>query len=539
MASTALQPVEAMPRTDSTDLDSRPPAAPGSAEFRSIVSAAGEVDLDAGREPSCFRDLNLDQLVEAVVASRQEYDLEPFFHAPLRTVDEVAYRHEVFRDLESGHVRAAVEAFAERARGVRRRLTLARKQHYGYEQQRWLLDAAVGYCQMVTALRDSLVESDLGSRGLRGWRDWLIDYTSSQRFTSLEADARRVLDGLSGVRYALRIKGLRVTVGVDEGEPDYGAEIAETFARFRQGRVDQHLLEVSDTGSMDHVEARIVERVARLHANEFKALGEFCTRHEGFVESEVARFEREVQFYLAWLELLEHVASRGVDFCYPEVSVDSKEVRAECAVDLALAEKLSRNGGRPVPNDFSLAGAERIIVVSGANQGGKTTFARMFGQLHYLAGLGLPVAARSARLFLADGVHAHFERGEDITTLRGKLEDELVRVREILDAASGESVVILNEIFASTTLDDALFLGAAVLHRILALDCLAVCVTFLDELSVLGEATVSMVAQVEPDDPSRRTFEIVRRPADGRAYAWALARRYGLSYERLRSRIGR
>ena len=124
----------------------------------------------------------------------------------------------------------------------------------------------------------------------------------------------------------------------------------------------------------------------------------------------------------------------------------------------------------------------------------------MFGQLHYLAALGVPVPARDARLFLADRVFVHFEKEEDIATLRGKLDDGRAHAR-ILEHATANSVVVINEIFASTTLADAITLGERMLQQIIDLDCLAVLVTFIDELATLAPQTVSMVATVEADDP--------------------------------------
>jgi len=83
------------------------------------------------------------------------------------------------------------------------------------------------------------------------------------------------------------------------------------------------------------------------------------------------------------------------------------------------------------------------------------------------------VPAQSARLFLPDRLFTHFEKEEDIATLRGKLEDELVRVSDILEYASRDSIVILNETFTSTTLGDAIYLGTEVLKQIIELGSLA------------------------------------------------------------------
>jgi len=319
-----------------------------------------------------------------------------------------------------------------------------------------------------------------------------------------------------------------------EDEADYGADVQETFAKFAENAVKDYRAGFRDWPDMNHVEEHILDLEAQLFP---QALDEFCDRHARNLDRTIRRFDLEVQFYAAYRAFIAPMKTAGLEFCYPAVSAAARRITARGSFDLALAAKLMPRASAVVRNDFQLEGLERIFVVTGPNHGGKTTFARMFGQLHYLASLGYPVPAAEATLFLPDRVFTHFEREEDLATLRGKFEDELVRIRGALEEATGDSVLVMNEGVASTTLRDASFVGERVLDRMTDLGLLGVYVTFVDELASLNEACVSMVATVVPDHPATRTYELARKPAGGLAYAAAIAGKYGLTYEQLKGRL--
>lgn len=487
--------------------------------------------------PVFFVDLNLNQVIEAVTAGKQEYNLEPFFYTPLNDIDAIKYRHEIFQDLEDKNLFGHIESFAQKMSAVRRHLALVDKLYFKNHKKGWFLEAAEMYCEAVTDLARDLDFADLKSRGLLAFRAYVMNYASAHHFQSLLTETKKLKADLSTVKYCVILKDLTVRVRKYESETDYSVEVEQTFDRFKQGAVKDYRVSLHERSGMDHVESQILDCVAKLYPDIFSGLDQFYAHHSHFVDETIRTFDREVQFYVAYLKHIAKIKRAGLKFCYPKMATADKEVYDYEGFDLALAYKLINKNAPVVCNDFFLQDRERIFVVSGPNQGGKTTFARTFGQLHYLASIGCPVPGREARLFLYDRLFTHFEKEEDIKTLRGKLQDDLVRIHAILGQATSNSILIMNEVFLSTTLKDALSLSQKIMERIIRLDLLCVWVTFIDELASFSEQTVSMVSTVVPENPAVRTYKIVRKPADGLAYAISIAEKYRLTYAHIQERI--
>lgn len=508
-------------------------------DFQSILFNHSEYRLDknATADPACFVDLNLNQIVDSLVKGKEEYNLRPYLQNPLHDVDTIVFRQKVMTDLENPKAFRYVQAFAESMRSLRNQMSFIDRQEYKYHKERLFVDAVIFYHEFLQQFYQNLSNIDLKSEGLIDFKNYLMRFVQSAEVEKKLAEAHEITVKLSSIKYCINIDGLQVHVLKYANETDYTIEVEKTFAKFKQGNVKDYKVGIPFSLNMNHVEASILDGVVTLYPEIFARLDRYYESNLNFQDSVITVFDREIQFYVTYLSYIESVRDAGLKFCYPTILPSSKQVACTECFDLALANTLVQSKTQVVVNDFYLEGKERIIVVSGPNQGGKTTFSRTFGQLHYLASLGYPVPASTAQVLLFDNIFTHFEKEEDIVNLRGKLQDDLIRIHEILESATGQSIIFLNELFASTTLQDAILLSKEVLNRIIELDALCVWVTFIDELASYSEQTVSMVGSVLDGNPTLRSFKIQRKPADGLAYAITVAERYHLTYSSLKERL--
>lgn len=496
--------------------------------------------VDDTTEPDYFGDLRLDQIVAALVGE-DRFHLAPLYRALVDDPDTLRLRQDVFDDIAQASVRQALDAFSTSMGTIHDWIRASNHLRAPAQRDRWHLNAAASYCTAARALAAGLADDAVASTGLGRIAELVQALVDSRAFGELERESSSLESRLRELQYAVLLRGTRITVGAYDDEQNYSQQVVELFSRFRQ---EQHApvkeerdfrrrQRVQEAGG-DPVRERIVEMVAQLHPALFAELAAFRERHPELLDPTVSLFYREIQFYLRYDELATRLRHAGLPTCRP-VLATTPGLAADDVFDVALALRQENAADALVRNSVTLAAHERRLVVTGPNQGGKTTLSRILGQLHHLAGIGCPVAGSRVEVQPPDRIFTHFER-QELGHTAGKLEDDLLRLQRILERATSRSLVVLNEIFASTTTADAVQLGTGVLNRLGESGALHVCVTFLDELAYLPE-TVTMVAQVDPDDPTRRTFRIIRAEADGRAYATALAVKHGLTYDDIRARI--
>lgn len=481
--------------------------------------------------PAFFADTGLDLILDEVLAGREEDALRRVFYALSAGAETVAYRQEVMRALEQREIAGIVRSFCRAVESAERTMADSQKVYAPAQRRKYAVDGAVAYCDAVRGLLAAASARDLPSEGLGAFVGAVRAYASGREFADAEALLRRAKEAVETVSFSLRIRKGRVIVGPGGESGDFVRDTWDDFACTGEcaGNPPREIrlfgeLELGPLGIL------IADALQGEHPAAFALLHTAAEAASRIPAPFIRAFTEEIRFYFRYLDMAEAVRAKGLPFAYPVLS-GCDTVRIEGAYDLDLA--LKQEG--VVPNDCSLTAEERGIVVTGANHSGKTTYIRSIGQIAALAALGLPVPCRSAEIPLFRSLYSHFSDAEEGDARQGRLKEELIKLKPILAAAGMGSLVLLNEMFSSTTAQDAQAMAARVLGGLTGGGARVLCVTHV--VGSVPDNMVSMAAQVVPDS-RERLYTVVRAPAETHAHVEALMEAYHLTYPNVRERIG-
>ena len=165
------------------------------------------------------------------------------------------------------------------------------------------------------------------------------------------------------------------------------------------------------------------------------------------VQSFLTMLQTELAFYIGGLNLHERLAELGAAGAFPVPAAPAERRHAFRELyDICLALTLKRS----IVGNTVAADDKDLVIITGANQGGKSTFLRSIGLAQLMMQCGLFVPAESFSANLCTGLFTHYKRKEDASMESGKLDEELSRMSVIADQAAADSLVLFNESFAAT-----------------------------------------------------------------------------------------
>ena len=494
----------------------------------SLLSKNGTPEKGITVPESVFTDLNLDQVLGKVCEGWDE-DVRSLYSSFPSCKEDEDYRRAIYEDVRNDSVYSALFNYHA---GIKNRLEYASKIDNAYElvQKRvWFLRVIYTYVSSLETLDAELKKAAPKSDGLKAFSSFLSAYISDGYFKKLSPDATSLWKELCDFHVVLTYDRGQFTLTDGTAPGAYEKFLKELFPD-RHRAFDNPF---TDTEYYSDLEAEIVRLFTRKNKEFFKKLESFCNKYPEVENRELTPIEKEMVYYLAFVSFERNMKRQGYEMCMPSASSD--KLSAENLYDLALALTNSELGKKVVPNALMLSGSESFFVLTGPNQGGKTTYGRSLGQLIWLSKMGFSVPADKACVPYFTDLCTHFSVEESADSGRGKLMDELERLKPIMDDSRDGAFVVINELFTTAANFDAIEMGQRVLRKLISKKCKGIYVTHLGELADTGEGVVSLIADV--DENNNQTFEIRRSmPVDVNTVN-RLVVKYRLTYDQLKERF--
>ena len=521
----------------------------------SILNLHGEdfIGGDGGETEAFYQDLNLLPVIDKMTLARWKSVRKLFFYLP-KSAEDTAYRRAVYSNVKKEPIYRALLAFTEKAAAVQELIREKERTSNPLQRTVWKLREAGAYISAFEELAEVLSGAEPASDGLREFLRILTELLEDGGYRRMREETQRLLSEIRGIRFVVTYEKDRIRVEPVEETPERLRKAGETAEERRPaGETASHRdtyeewLSLFDGGELagmsnpfvtdsvlSEIESACLDLLKEKKPDFFRTLERAAEYETSYARPVLSRFEREIPFYLAFRGFQLEMEREGFAFATPAADGEAP-MEAKGLYDIALALASYPEGRPVVSNDFYYGEGERFFVLTGPNQGGKTTFARSLGQLVFFATMGLDVPAKSANVPFFAKIRSHFSVEESAESGRGKLMEELVRLAPMMREEERGSFVIINELFTTAANYDAQIMGKRVLSHFLALDCRGIYVTHLAELAEERAGIVSLRAML--DAQGVPSFEIRRGSPEDTVCAAGTVGKYRLTYGQLKERL--
>ena len=230
----------------------------------------------------------------------------------------------------------------------------------------------------------------------------------------------------------------------------------------------------------------------------------FIEKFSGFFE----QLMLQTAFYRGAVNLRHHMKRSGIEYCFPTVC-DNKNLSFIELKEFVMCMEQRVNA---VGNTCSILN-KQLVIITGANQGGKSTFLRSVGIAQVMMQAGLPVAAEDFSSGIFPSLFTHFTRRADSAMNSGRLDEELGRMNSIIENLDDRSLVLLNESFATTTEVDGSIIAYDIIKALNEAGVKILTVTHL--LSFAKKMYSESEERTQKGEDSGITFFCAERKSDG------------------------
>ena len=532
--------------------------------------ASNQQNLFLELSPAVAHDLGLDEIVAAFATEREyQREIQALFYRLPRDPDVILYRQAILEDL------LANPELAERFTSLLPLMnSLVQSPYRSKTVMSWLhevvrragelqnmIDCLEGMGQILEAVGDRI-----HSEGLRNLQGEIRKAQSDPKYQSLLKELPVMLSKLEGnasltigVNLDSSLRPIQATLlSVNEKPFTDQSLLSRLFGiqTEREGIAPLHSApkQLSELGSVDPMMVPLFADLAKVLEKTAIPIADQLNRYADFHGGLLTDLRQAVIFYLGAVRFIQRFEKLGLPMCRPQI-VPSEERRCDVKdaynVHLALRYRDTGNGAGPtiILNDILIGPAGEILILTGPNSGGKTTYMQGAGLVHTLAQIGCYVPGKQAIISPLDQLFTHFPLEEKPESETGRFGEEAIRLGKIFEQVTRHSLVLLNESLSSTSFSDSLYLAQDIVRILRRIGARAIYSTHLLELanrvdelndSVPGDSRIVSVVS-SPIDAAVSTnsaegiqrYKLEIRPPLGQSYAREIAARYGISYQQL------